>query len=303
MPYYERFIARFPTVRDLAVAPLDDVLAVWEGLGFYSRARHLHAAAKAIVERHGGSVPASYEALASLPGIGPYTAGAVASIAFGVPVPAVDGNVIRVIARVFRIREDVTKAMTRRRIGELAAHLVSPDVPGAFNQAMMELGATICTPTSPSCDRCPLEAQCLARLAGEERQIPISRENKAARVVPVAFALVQSAGRTLLVRRPANGLLAGLWSLPGGELPSSGDPRGEVASLVAAQTGLQVRAVDEAARVSHAFSHRRWSGTVYRCEILGGTRRSDAARWMSRREVRSVPMVAFHRTLLESIHA
>src|SRR5438445_7499787 len=156
-PYYERFLTRFPTVQDRASAPLDDVLAVWEGLGFYGRARNLHAAARAIVDRHAGRVPESFEELTALPGMGEYTAGAVASIAFGVLVPAVDGNVSRVIARLFRIRDDVTRAVAKRRIHEIAARLVSPDRPGAFNQAMMELGATVCTPASPACDPCPLQ--------------------------------------------------------------------------------------------------------------------------------------------------
>src|SRR5216117_4573387 len=159
-PYYERFLERFPTVRDLAAAPLDDVLAVWEGLGFYGRARNLHAAAQSIVQRHGGKVPRSYDELASLPGIGPYTAGAVASIAFGIPVPAVDGNVVRVVARLFRIRENVTSGAVRRRITEIAAQLVSPEQPGDFNQALMELGATVCTPSAPACIRCPIERSC-----------------------------------------------------------------------------------------------------------------------------------------------
>src|SRR5205807_3497460 len=150
-PYYERFLRKFPTVQNLAAAPLDDVLAVWEGLGFYGRARSLHAAARAIVERHGGEIPQSFEELNALPGVGPYTAGAVGSIAFGLPVPAVDGNVTRVIARLFRIRSDVTRPPARRRLAELAADLVSVDRAGAFNQAMMELGATICTPVSPAC--------------------------------------------------------------------------------------------------------------------------------------------------------
>src|SRR5207249_867650 len=173
-PYYERFLERFPTVRDLAAAPFDDVLTVWEGLGFYGRARNLHVAAQAVVERHHGMIPQSYHDLMALPGIGPYTAGAVASIAFGIPVPAVDGNVIRVIARLFRIRENVTSGAVRRRITEIAGKLVSPEQPGAFNQALMELGATVCTPSAPACIRCPLERLCLARAAGEERTLPIS---------------------------------------------------------------------------------------------------------------------------------
>src|SRR2546426_11074944 len=143
--YYVRFLARFPTVQALAAATLDDVLAVWEGLGFYGRARRLHAAARAIVAEHGGEVPRSYEALASLPGIGPYTAGAIASIAFGIDVPAVDGNVIRVLARLFRIRGDVTRGVAPRRNGEIAVTLVSPQAPGSVKQALMELGATVCS--------------------------------------------------------------------------------------------------------------------------------------------------------------
>src|SRR2546425_981386 len=219
-PYYERFLVRFPTVQDLAAASLDDVLAVWEGLGFYGRAKRLHAAAHVIVAEHAGKVPPSYETLAALPGIGPYTAGAIASIAFGIAAPAVDGNVLRVLARLFRIREDVARLVVHRRIVELAATLVSRDAPGSFNQAIMELGATICTPTRPACDRCPLENQCLARAAGEEHEIPITANRKRPRAVPVAFALVEAKGHVLLVRRESGTLLGGLWALPGGEVPS-----------------------------------------------------------------------------------
>src|SRR6267378_4622435 len=252
-PYYERFLARFPTVQDLAAASLDDVLAVWEGLGFYGRARRLHAAAQAIVAEHGGKVPSSFESLAALPGIGPYTAGAVASIAFGLAVPAVDGNVVRVLARLFRIREDVTSVVIRRRMIELAATLVSPDAPGSFNQAMMELGAMICTPTTPACDRCPLEDQCLARAAGEEHEIPISANRKPAHVVPVAFALIEAKGRVLLVRRELGTLLGGLWALPGGEVPSRASERTSLPSLVKEQAGTGIKVGPPWSRVDRTF--------------------------------------------------
>src|SRR3989449_9995811 len=161
-PYYERFLERFPTVRDLAAAPLDDVLAVWEGLGFYGRARNLHAAAQSIVQRHGGEGPRSYDELASLPGIGPYTAGAVGSIAFGISVPAVDGNVTRVICRLFRLRENVTAGAVRRRIAGNAAQLFSPERPGTFHQALMETGAPVCPPHAPGCVSRPVGPVCLA---------------------------------------------------------------------------------------------------------------------------------------------
>jgi A/G-specific adenine glycosylase len=299
--YYERFIARFPTVRDLAAASLDDVLAVWEGLGFYGRARNLHAAAGAIAERHGAQVPRSYQELLDLPGIGPYTAGAVASIAFGIPVPAVDGNVTRVIARLFRIRVDVTESATGRRIGELAARLVSPEDPGAFNQAMMELGATICTPTSPACDRCPLETLCLARAAGEERTIPLASRSGPPRAVPVAFALVESKGRVLLVRRERGELLAGLWALPGGEISSRRSARKSLPKIVKAQTGVAIVVGPPWSSVERTFSHRRWSGTIFRSSPAERPRDRGQVRWIPIREALKLPLVPFHRVALKSL--
>ena len=299
-PYYERFLERFPTVRDLAAAPLDDVLAVWEGLGFYGRARNLHAAAQSIVQRHGGKVPRSYDELTSLPGIGPYTAGAVASIAFGISVPAVDGNVTRVIARLFRIRENVTAGSVRRRIAEIAARLVSPERPGAFNQALMELGATVCTPIAPACVSCPVERLCLARAAGEERELPISSRPRSPRAVTVVFGLVTANGRVLLVRRPKGQLLAGLWALPGGERngPSeSTDLKGSIRS----QAGIEVRVGPRWSRVDRTFSHRKWSGSIYRCSPVRRPKETDSVRWVLREEALSLPLVPFHRDAIKAL--
>jgi len=299
-PYYERFLKRFPTVQDLASAPLDDVLVVWEGLGFYGRARNLHAAARAIVDRHAGRVPESFEELTALPGMGAYTAGAVASIAFGDPVPAVDGNVSRVIARLFRIRDDVTRAVAKRRIHEIAARLVSLDRPGAFNQAMMELGATVCTPSSPACDHCPLERMCLARLAGEESEIPASPRIRASPVVPVVFGLVAAGGRVLLVRRPSGQLLGGLWSLPGGER-TRGDERTALADAVRRQAGIEVDIGPRWSRVTRTFSHRRWSGSIYRCTPRSIPQSTDPVRWVSLPEALRLPLVPFHREAIRAL--
>lgn len=296
LPYYERFIARFPTARELAKASLDDVLAAWEGLGFYGRARRLHAAAQVIVDRHAGEVPASFEALAGLPGIGPYTAGAVGSIAFGLSVPAVDGNVTRVLARLFRIHEDVTKRETAMRIRDLAARLVPPDRPGMFNQALMELGATVCTPTAPACPACPLEDLCLARAAGEQDRLPTSKPAGRVPTIRVVFGLVRREdGRVLLVRRPDQGLLAGLWALPGGEKDAAEDERTALRRLIRSQTGLRVRVFRPLAPVSHMFSHRRWRGTIYSCTPTGSTRRGAETTWMAPGGANSTPIVPFHR--------
>ena len=300
IPYYKRFLERFPTLTDLASAPLDEVMAVWEGLGFYGRARNLHSAARAIVERHGGEIPRSLEELSALPGIGPYTAGAVGSIAFGIPVPAVDGNVTRVIARLFRIRADVTSASVRHRVAEIATRLVSPDRPGAFNQAMMELGATLCTPTSPACPRCPVERLCLARAAGEERELPIRRSSRSAPVVPVVFGLVTAGRRVLLVRRPRGQLLGGLWALPGGER-SGRSEKGDLVAAVRSQTGVDVDVEGRWSRVDRTFSHRKWSGSIYRCTPRAEPLEGTATRWLAREEALRLPLVPFHREAIEAL--
>ena len=299
-PYYERFLERFPTVRDLAAAPIDDVLTVWEGLGFYGRARNLHAAAQAVVERHHGMVPRSYHDLMALPGIGPYTAGAVASIAFGIPVPAVDGNVVRVIARLFWIREDVTSGVVRRRITEIVAQLVSPEHPGDFNQALMELGATVCTPTGPACIRCPLERLCLAHAAGEERKVPISSRARPLRAVSVVFALVTDNRRVLLVRRPPGELLGGLWALPGGERSGLSETA-DLKRTIRTQAGIEVRVGPRWTRVNRTFSHRKWSGSIYRCSPLGRPKGTESVRWILREEALRLPLVPFHRDAIKAL--
>lgn len=299
-PYYERFLERFPDLQSLAVASEDDVLRAWEGLGFYRRARNLHRAAKAIMELHGGRIPSEADALRELPGIGPYTAGAVASIAFGQRVPAVDGNVLRVLARVFRVETDVTKGEGRDRVWAIARSLVPPSRPGAFNQALMELGATVCTPTSPSCGVCPLEDSCLARIAGVEDRLPkVSRPQKPP-VVPVAFGLVESRGRVLLTRRPKDCLLGGLWSLPGGELPSGAKATTALEAFLFEQAGIRAKVGAPVAGVAHTFSHRRWTGAIYRCESEG-TEVVPSSRWVTLEEARQLPLVPFHREVLGSL--
>ncbi len=301
MPYYERFLERFPDVGSLAAASEDDVLRAWEGLGFYRRARNLHAAAKAIVRDHDGLIPADAATLATLPGIGAYTAGAVASIAFGEAVPAVDGNVMRVLSRVYRVESDLTRPTGRREIEERARTLVPSDRPGAFNQALMELGATTCLPRTPSCASCPLDELCLAFRAGVQASLPWSPEKRPPTSVPVAFAYIRIRGRTLLVRRPDAGLLGGLWSLPGGE---TGSERGSAASLrrlVERQTGIQVRVREVLGRIDHTFSHRRWSGSVVRCELSHRVRLPASARWVTDEDAARLPLVPAHRKILREV--
>ena len=215
IPYYHRFLDKFGDLETLAAAPLTEVLKAWEGLGYYARARNLHKAAIELVDNHGGRFPSDYAGLRALPGFGDYTAGAVASIAFGQPVAAVDGNVKRVIARLFAIEEDITRAAAARRLNELAAALVDPNAPGDWTQAIMELGATICLPKSPKCLFCPVHARCEGRLRGIELELPVRPARKSLPHYDVAAAVIGRDGELLVAQRPLDGMLGGLWEFPG----------------------------------------------------------------------------------------
>ena len=225
-PYWRRFLERLPTLRDLAAADEELVLALWSGLGYYRRARALRAAAREIEERHAGRFPRERAAALALSGVGPYTAGAVLSIAYDLPEPLVDGNVARVLARCFLIEGDLSQAAGRQALWQLAGTLV-PAAGGAgdWNQALMELGATVCTPRSPACERCPWERLCEARQAGREGVLPRARPRPVSLQVELAVAWVERAGEVLLERRPAGGRMAGLWQLPTIELAGAGTAR------------------------------------------------------------------------------
>lgn len=298
IPYYERFLTQFPDVASLAASPEEEVLRAWEGLGFYRRARNLHAAAKAIVRDHAGRIPSSAAGLAALPGIGPYTAGAVASIAFGEAVPAVDGNVTRVLSRLFRIEADVAAPTGRTQVGAVARTLVPSDRPGAFNQALMDLGSTVCTPRQPACGICPLGELCAARSAGIQAKLPRMRAPRPPKTVAVAFAYIRANGRTLLVRRPESALLGGLWSLPGGEIHSGERAAAALREAVREQTGLRIEVGDEVAVISHAFSHRRWSGSVLRSTPRGPVGASPSVKWVTDEDIARLPLVPTHREIL-----
>jgi len=225
IPYWQRWMARFPTVTALAEAPLDDVLAAWAGLGYYSRARNLHAGAQAVGSRFGGALPARAADLREVPGIGPYTAGAIASIAFGERAPLVDGNVARVLARVFAIEHDIKSTAGSKALwtaaGELMRALPATSAPGELNQGLMELGATLCAPTQPRCLVCPLATDCAAAGAGRQDELPVVAARKKASELPLierTLAWIESSGKLVLARRRPDGLFGGLWELPPVEL-------------------------------------------------------------------------------------
>src|SRR4051812_43553601 len=214
VPYFERFLGRFPRVEELAAAPLDDVLALWSGLGYYRRARELYACAREVTTRSGGRFPGGGGALRGLPGIGPYTAGAISSIAFGRREPLVDGNVARVFARLEGIDEPIKSSGAVKRLWERAAALVPEDRPGRFNEALMELGATVCTPRDPRCGSCPLERVCVARATGRVGELPVVEEKRKVPVVAMVAAVLRRGDLVLFARRSEGGLFGGLWEPP-----------------------------------------------------------------------------------------
>jgi A/G-specific adenine glycosylase len=271
IPYYHRFLSRFPTVQSLAAASQDAVLKAWENMGYYSRARNLHAAASHIVERFGGEIPDDWEDLVSLPGIGKYTAGAILSIAFGLSVPAVDANLRRVISRLFAVQDPVDEQATSQHLWRLAEDLVPSNGAGQFNQALMDLGATICAAKKPTCEACPVRECCQAYDRGLQETLPITKKRKP---VPhhhmTAGIITDKKGRFLLTQRLRNGLLGGLWKFPGGKQKKGESLKKCVVRETGEEIGIHVRVEKEIASAKHAYTHFRITLHAFHCVHLDG---------------------------------
>lgn len=302
-PYYERWFERFPTPEDLAEAPEDDVLKAWEGLGYYSRARNLHSAVREVVERYGGEVPDDPEAVRSLPGVGPYTAGAILSIAFNRSEPAVDGNVLRVLARIYAIADDIMKSRTRTAMEALARELIPPGQAGAFNQALMELGALICTPTSPKCAVCPVASVCRAQAEGLTDQLPVRSKARAPRPVDMVTGVLRRAdGRLLLVRRPSEGLLGGLWEFPSGERPTGMPWERAVHHLFQERFGCEVEVEAHLTDVKHIFTHLVWHLRAFTCTLAAPEiPESNERRWVAKEDLHQFALPVAHAKVLASL--
>ncbi len=299
IPYYERFVAAFPNLEALAAAREDAVLALWSGLGYYARGRNLHAAARESLRLHGG-LPASREALAALPGFGPYTAGAVASIAFAIPAAAVDGNVARVLARLFLVEGDPAAARTRARLTALAEAIVHPERPGDLNQALMELGATVCGKQSPACGRCPVAPLCAARAAGRAREVPAPRRRPARRPLALACAIVRRGPSILLARRPAGGLFARLWAPPAAELGPDEPPARALARALRG-AALRARPGAELAACERTLTHRELTLRAFACEVRGRVREGAELRFVAPGGLAELGIPAAVRELLSRI--
>mgnify|MGYP004667302943 FL=1 len=263
LPYYERFLAALPDIPALAACEEEKLHKLWEGLGYYSRVRNLQKAAKIVCAQYGGQLPADYDALRELPGIGDYTAGAIASISFGLPVPAVDGNVLRVFARLYDDAQLITDPAVKKAFTARVMEHQPPEQAGDYNQALMELGALVCVPNgAPLCAACPLHGLCKARAAGTAPTLPRKAAPKARKVAPVTVALVESGGNFLIRQRPEKGLLAGLWEplLWEGEALTPGELHEKLTAM-----GLvcEAEAIAPLPEAKHIFSHIEWRMTQY----------------------------------------
>ena len=272
IPYWERFLETFPDIESLAHAELDDVYASWTGLGYYSRARNLKAAAETIMDEYDGRLPNTAEDLRKLKGIGRYTAGAVASIAFDREEPLVDGNVIRVFSRLLGIREDSSARSVVEGLWSVAAELVRGPRPGDLNQALMELGATLCTPRNPDCQICPIRRHCDAHAKGDAESLPIKKKRTKQKPMRAVGAWIERGGRILVVRRPEKGLMAGLWELPGGEIDPGEEGKDRVREVLLCKLGLATHGHQWVGSVEHIFTHRRLQLEVFRCVAEKGAR-------------------------------
>ncbi|SDR09145.1 A/G-specific DNA-adenine glycosylase [Virgibacillus subterraneus] len=257
IPYFQRFITKYPTLQDLADADQQDVLKTWEGLGYYSRARNLQNAVREVVSAYGSKVPANPKELGALKGVGPYTQGAILSIAFNQPEPAVDGNVMRVLSRVLKIEEDIAQPKVKKHFERYTKKMISDEDPSAFNQGIMELGALVCTPKSPMCMLCPVQEQCRAFEEGVEQELPIKSKAKKQKTIPyVALLIRNEKNQYVIEKRSETGLLANMWQFP--MVPIDEIGMDHIENWVEMEYGVQVDLGNKLGKLKHVFSHLIW---------------------------------------------
>jgi len=301
-PYYRRFLERFPTVQDLAAADQQDVLRAWEGLGYYARARALHKAARRVVEEHGGQLPRERRALLHLPGIGPYTAGAILSLAFGQDEPALDGNVRRVLCRLALVREDTGRPAVVRDLWATARAILVPGQAGRINEALMELGATVCLPRSPRCPTCPLAELCRAHQEGAEEEVPTRAPRQPLPYRQVTAAVITRHGRVLVSQRHVDDLLGGLWEYPGGTCEGDEALEACLRREISEELGLTIEVGPLLTSLPHAYTHFRLTLHVFLCRLVAGEPQALGCadwRWVTLEEAGDLPMSVLDRRVTE----
>ncbi|OGW86023.1 MAG: A/G-specific adenine glycosylase [Omnitrophica bacterium RIFCSPHIGHO2_02_FULL_46_11] len=302
IPYYKRWLKVFPNVGTLSRAPLDQVLKLWEGLGYYTRARNLHKASKIIVTKFGGKIPSDLETLQSLPGIGRYTAGAIASIAFQKPVSLVDGNVMRVLSRVFHIRKDIKKPDTQKLMYQIAKTLIPEKNPGIFNQALMELGSLVCVPEIPKCPACPIKNLCLAYQKGDQSKLPIRSKTVEVKEIEMVVGILAKNGKFLIRRRPNRGIWGGLWEIPGTMRLPYQKPEEALKEEFKSAFGISIAIVKKVPPFEHRFTHRKALIRPFQIKALSNGRGKQAqtgpVRWVDQKSLNKLSFPVPHQKIL-----
>lgn len=304
VPYYVRFLEQFPDIAQLAAASDGALMKAWEGLGYYARARNLRRAARLIVDEHQGELPSTQAELLKLPGFGLYTSASVASLAFGEDRAAVDGNVMRVLARVYAIDADIKLSATRREVQRLADALIPAGKAGAFNEALMELGATVCKPKAPQCTGCPVRRYCRAYREQRVDQLPVTSKRPAIPHHQIAIGVVHRDGRVLIALRPAEGLLGNLWEFPGGKRKPTETLKRCCQRELAEETGLAVEVGKRFAVVQHAYSHFRITLHAYHCTSISGDaapKTSQEIRWVRLDELDDYAFPKANKRIIEAL--
>lgn len=293
IPYFKRFMLNYPTVYDLANADEQDVLKSWEGLGYYSRARNLQNAVREVVADYGGKVPEDPKALGSLKGVGPYTKGAILSIAYGQPEPAVDGNVMRVLSRILKIEEDITISRVKKLFETYVRELISKEDPSSFNQGIMELGALVCTPKAPMCMFCPVQEHCQAFAEGIQEELPVKKKAKKQKSLAYAVLLIKNDQDEYVIEKRGNeGLLANLWQFP--MVPLQEVTLKNAAVWIEKEYGLQVILREKKGELKHVFSHLIWQLEIHTAETSQVQELDDRLRFVPKRELKTYPFPVSH---------
>jgi A/G-specific adenine glycosylase len=307
IPYYERWMVQFPTIQALAKASEQVVLQAWEGLGYYSRARNLHRTAKLVVETMGGQIPPDPETLRKLPGIGRYTAGAIASIAYGKSVPALDGNIRRVLARVFNVTEDARSTEGERQLWALAAECMPGEHAGAYNQALMDLGSAICTPRAPACLICPLTHLCEARKLGVQNERPVLAAKQAIPHYIVTAAVIECEGVYLIAQRPSQGLLGGMWEFPGGKVENDESLPEGLAREIREELDAEIEVGEPFGIYRHGYTHFKVTLHAFCCRLKENGKeprplQASEIRWVKAAEMTGYPMGKIDRQIARRLN-
>lgn len=302
--YYENFIDRFPDIDTLAASSIQDVLKVWEGLGYYARARNLHKAAQLVVKDFNCEIPKDYTSFRSLPGVGDYSAAAVLSIAFNLPYAAVDGNIKRVLSRLFLMDNPVNDSSSIKVFQERADLILNRDKPGCFNQAMMELGATVCRPQSPTCVVCPVNSYCKAVKVGLQNEYPYRRKTEKSPEYNIAAGIIYKGSDILIIQRPLDGLLGGLWEFPNGNLNNGETSEEACIRHISESTNLSVSNLNYLTQVKHAYTHFKIVVDAFECEYIHGDLQLNGpidAKWIKVDELQDFPLPKATHKIIEKL--